>query len=417
MRLSALRLPRLFRGRRFLDRRVVSKTQARTRRENALSLPASAKQSSSVRGPLACFVAEPVIGPATSDLPLPRPTSAPVRVARGRLINVLLLILERRRRIPERVPALGAPGSTKKPLEHRIAHEPRTEHLMFRPSIQRKIVGIAIGLIVLMVVISALSIVMSDTVHLLLDELSGKYIPAYGNLARANIRSLERSIALRQMVIAKMLVPPDEATYAERLRVFEETAPEVEQEAEAAHKLINSIIEDPRTPSDNVALARLDDRIETAIADYRNHLNAENAQLLTQLKAQFCRSQTHACPSGCIKGSVQCQGKRNPRRYARAGLRQRRDCHPQSIANDFGLCHCDDACRNTWIALCDHCERQHYPPGPAAAGKRREVEAGRFDGAIKVTTRDEIGQLSTAFNLETAVSDLLPTENRAFSMA
>jgi adenylate cyclase len=28
----------------------------------------------------------------------------------------------------------------------------------------------------------------------------------------------------------------------------------------------------------------------------------------------------------------------------------------------------------------------------------REVEAGRFDGAIKVTTRDEIGQLSTAFN-------------------
>ena len=103
-----------------------------------------------------------------------------------------------------------------------------------------------------MVVTSVLSIVMSDTVHHLLDELSGKYIPAYGNLARANIRSLERSIALRQMVIAKMLVPPDEAAYAERLREFEETAPEVEQEAEAARKLINSIIEDPSTPSDNV---------------------------------------------------------------------------------------------------------------------------------------------------------------------
>ena len=157
---------------------------------------------------------------------------------------------------------------------------------MFRPSIQRKIVGIAIGLIILMVVTSALSIVMSETVHHLLDELSDKYIPAYGNLSRANIRSLERSIALRQMVIAKMQVPPDEAAYAERLRVFEETAPEVEQEAQAARKLINSIIEDPSTPSDNVALARLDNRIETAIADYRNHLNAENAQLLTQLKAQ-----------------------------------------------------------------------------------------------------------------------------------
>ena len=46
---------------------------------------------------------------------------------------------------------------------------------------------------------------MSDTVHHLLDELSGKYIPAYGNLSRANIRSLERSIALRQMIIAKKI--------------------------------------------------------------------------------------------------------------------------------------------------------------------------------------------------------------------
>ena len=270
---------------------------------------------------------------------------------------------------------------------------------MFRPSIQRKIVGIAIGLIVLMVVTSALSIVMSDTVHLLLDELSGKYIPAYGNLARANIRSLERSIALRQMVIAKMLVPPDEAAYAERLRVFEETAPEVEQEAEAAHKLINSIIEDPRTPSDNVALARLDDRIDTAIADYRNHLNAENAQLLTQLKAQdFAEVRRTLVRADALRDEF------NTKIYAIRGdmLAQVYASAATVIRNQWrtisDLWHCDDACCNTWIALCDHCERRHHPPGPAAAGSTREVEAGRFESAIKVTTRDEIGQLSTAFN-------------------
>src|SRR4029078_818342 len=157
---------------------------------------------------------------------------------------------------------------------------------MFKPSIKRKIVGIAIGLIILMVITSALSIVMADTVRHLLDEVKDKYIPAYGNLSRANIRSLERSLALRQMVIAKMLVPPDEAAYAERLDAFEKKAPEVEQEAHAARKQINSIMEDPATPSDNIALARLDDRIENSIADYRNHLNAEDAQLLKQLNAQ-----------------------------------------------------------------------------------------------------------------------------------
>ena len=157
---------------------------------------------------------------------------------------------------------------------------------MFRPSIKRKIVGIAIGLIVLMVVASVLSMAMAGTVRHLLDELTAKYVPAYGDLARANIRSLEHSLALRQMIIAKMEVPPDETTYADRLRIFNDKGPEVEQEAEAARKLINSIIEDVSTPSDNAALARLDDRIDTAITDYRHHLNVESAQLLEQLKTQ-----------------------------------------------------------------------------------------------------------------------------------
>ena len=75
---------------------------------------------------------------------------------------------------------------------------------MFRTSIRRKIVGIAMGLVVLMVATSILSMVMASKVGHLLDELSNKYILAYGHLARANIRSLERSLALRRMVIMKM---------------------------------------------------------------------------------------------------------------------------------------------------------------------------------------------------------------------
>src|SRR5215469_9191153 len=129
---------------------------------------------------------------------------------------------------------------------------------MLRGSIRNKIVSIAVGLIVLMVITSALSIVMAGTVGHLLDELTNKYIPAYGHLARADIRSVERGLALRQMVIAKMQMPPDEATYADRLKVFEETDVQMDQEAQTARKLINSIIDDKSTPSDNIALARLD---------------------------------------------------------------------------------------------------------------------------------------------------------------
>jgi hypothetical protein len=121
---------------------------------------------------------------------------------------------------------------------------------MFRKSIRQKIVGIAVGLVILMVVTSILSMEMAGKVGHLLDELSNKYIPAYGHLARANIRSLERSLALRRMVIAKMQNPPDDAGYTERLRAYQQTEPEVEQEADAARKLIASIIDDPSTPSD-----------------------------------------------------------------------------------------------------------------------------------------------------------------------
>jgi class 3 adenylate cyclase len=270
---------------------------------------------------------------------------------------------------------------------------------MFRPSIKRKIVGIAIGLIVLMVITSALSIVMADTVRHLLDELDGKYVPAYGDLSKANIRSLERSLAFRQMVIAKMLVPPDETAYAERLRVFEQKAPEVEQEAQAARKLINSIMEDPTTPSDNITLARLDDRIETAIADYRHHLSAEYEQLLPQLKAQdFAEVRRTLARADAFRDefNVKIDEIRNDmlaqvHASASTVMRdQRRTILISGIVTTLaailGLLFA--------IIVSGGITR---PVDQLLAGTR-EVEAGRFEGSIKVTTRDEIGQLTTAFN-------------------
>src|SRR5579872_3255704 len=134
---------------------------------------------------------------------------------------------------------------------------------MFRTSIRQKIVGIAAGLIVLAVVTSMMSIVLAFRVGHLLDELTNRYVPAYGDLARANIRSLERALALRRMVIAKMQDPPDEAAYAANLKVFKDIDPEIDQQAQAARQLVDAIIDDASTPSDNAALGRIDDRIDT----------------------------------------------------------------------------------------------------------------------------------------------------------
>jgi len=270
---------------------------------------------------------------------------------------------------------------------------------MFKPSIKRKIVGIARGLIVLMVITSALSIVMADTVRHLLDELKGKYIPAYGDLSRANIRSLERSLALRQMVIAKMQVPPDEAAYADRLRVFEDKAPEVEQEAHAARKLINSIMEDPSTPSNNIALARLDDRIETSIAGYRNHLNVEDAQLLKQLNAQdFAEVRRTLARADALREEF--NAKINE---IRSDMLAQVYASATTVISNQWRTILISAIVTTLTAILGLLfaiivSGGITRPVQQLLASTREVEAGRYEGAITVTTQDEIGQLTTAFN-------------------
>ena len=156
---------------------------------------------------------------------------------------------------------------------------------MFSQSIRRRIVGIALGLVVLMIGTSILSMIMANRVGHLVDELTNKYVPAYGDLARTNVRSLERALALRQMVIAKMQAPPDDEAFAKRTQIYQTKDAEVTEEAEAARKLIVSIIEDTSTPSDNVALALIDGRIEAAVTDVRRLMNEENNQLISQLEA------------------------------------------------------------------------------------------------------------------------------------
>ena len=74
---------------------------------------------------------------------------------------------------------------------------------MLRPTIRKRILGIAIGLIVLMAITSALSTVMTRKIAHQLDEFSSKYVEAYGHLARMNVRSLEQALALRRMVIVE----------------------------------------------------------------------------------------------------------------------------------------------------------------------------------------------------------------------
>ena len=270
---------------------------------------------------------------------------------------------------------------------------------MFSQSIRRKIVGIALGLVVLMIATSILSTLMANRVGHLLDELTNKYVPAYGDLARTNVRSLERALALRQMVIAKMQTPPDDAAFAQRMQIYRTKDAEVTQEAEAARKLIVSIIEDTSTPSDNVALAHVDGRIEAAVTDVRRFLNEENNRLVSQLEARdFPEVQRSLKRIDVFRDEFnqkidQIRADMLAQVYASAAtvmVDQQRatwiTVMVTAIAAILGLLFAGlvggGITRPVWLLL----------------QGTRDVEAGQLDRSIDVVTRDEIGQLTAAFN-------------------
>jgi len=155
---------------------------------------------------------------------------------------------------------------------------------MIRQSIRRKIMGVAVALIALMAVTSLLSMIFVMRVSHHFAELSNSYIPAYGNLARANIHTLERALALRRMVIEKIRPGSDGASFSALRRNFEAKGEGVERNIQDAHVLIGALIENGSTFGDATKLTRIDDRIDQAV-DARRHLNAEIERLLHRLDA------------------------------------------------------------------------------------------------------------------------------------
>jgi len=270
---------------------------------------------------------------------------------------------------------------------------------MLRPSIKRRIVGIATGMIILAVITSVMSMALASRAGHLLDELTNRYLPAYGDLARVDIRSLERALTLRRMIIAKMQTPPDEASAAAHLKAFEEKGPEIQREAEAARQLIKAIIADPSTPSDDVALTRIDDRIDTAVNDLRHRLDEEIGQLLRQLEGpNFAEvlnglaridslyDQFHQ-KMDLIRvdmlGQVHYSASTVIRNQQRAiWISAIVTAIAAALGFMFAMLVGSGITRPVYQLL----------------EGTREVEAGRFDKSIPVTTRDEIGQLSIAFN-------------------
>ena len=146
---------------------------------------------------------------------------------------------------------------------------------MIRLSIRRKIMGIAVGLIVLMAITAVLTMVLAMQVGTRIEELTSSYIPAYRDLARANVRSLERALSLRRLVIEKIQSSSNDGQYAALRDTFEAQAGLVEREVLGARTLIRGLIEKGPSFGDAAMLGQLESRIDALNSDSRRRLSSK----------------------------------------------------------------------------------------------------------------------------------------------
>jgi class 3 adenylate cyclase len=259
--------------------------------------------------------------------------------------------------------------------------------------------GIAVTLIVVMAVTAVLTMVLVMQVGGRIEELTYRYIPAYGDLARANIRSIERGLLVRRIVIEKLRPSGTDNQYSALRNRYDALGGQIDLEITAARALIHGLIEKGPEFGEIATLGRFETRLDAINDDSRRRLNNENKRLLTLLDAGDTRS---------ISDELDRIDE----------LRDELDQKLEGVRADMLALLRNDA--NQTIA------KQHQvmlisvvltvlaavlglvfamlvsagvtrPVRQLLAGARA-VEAGNLNETLVVTSRDEIGLLTAAFN-------------------
>jgi adenylate cyclase len=260
-----------------------------------------------------------------------------------------------------------------------------------------KIFGIALGLLFLMAAAALLSMRMTRTVDGQLAIIDQNYFPAYVALAQANIRSVEESAFVRRLLLA--IDRRDDAAKLDQLRQQVASAGKTGDELIVdARQYINRQIADPLDFDDNIALARLDDKIE-ALQEERQRYEAVLGKLLTAAEAgdkPLASQLLGELDDWRDDFDRKIDAARNEmRRLASAAIVGTRDYQRRVVAIGVALLALAAALGLAFAAL--------VTLGLVRPVRRlllgtAAVEQGALDTVVPITSSDEIGSLTQSFN-------------------
>ena len=261
-----------------------------------------------------------------------------------------------------------------------------------------KIFGIAVGLLILMAAAALLSMRMTRTVDGQLGIIDQNYFPAYVALAQADIRSVEESALVRRLLLA-IAEPGDNAAKRADLGQRVASAGKTSDERIAdARQYINRQIADPLDFDDNIALARLDDKIE-ALQEERQRYESVLGKLLTAaeagdkpLTAELLGELDDWRDDFDHKMDT---ARSEMRRLASAAIVGTRAYQQRVVAIGIALLAIAAA---LGITLAAAVTRGLVRPVRRLVLGTSAVERGALDTIIPITSRDEIGSLTRSFN-------------------
>ncbi|MHB2170113.1 adenylate/guanylate cyclase domain-containing protein [Alsobacter sp. R-9] len=266
-----------------------------------------------------------------------------------------------------------------------------------QPSVGNAIFALAAILIALMAIVAAINTTMSRRVGDLIGTINRTYVPVYGMLARSHIRSLEQSLSLRQAAIE--VLNGDAGGLDTHLSDEEDAGRKAEQELAAARRTIEAQVGDGQGVEDRVLLGRLDARIEEALKA-RESYAAERAAFLSALR----RSDATAIRSGLVRLDA-LRDSQNERleEIRRESLSFASEAVTQTQESGRNVI------RLTWLTLgfavalgllmAFLVTRRVVGAIRRLLHATEAVEQGRYDADLPVTSGDEIGRLTRAFNL------------------
>ena len=149
-------------------------------------------------------------------------------------------------------------------------------------SIGFKIFSVVLLIVIVMVGVSIVNVKLESRVGQALDRVSNYYLVAYGSLARANLRSVEQALNVRGLVIASLMIKSEDARKITEEQITTK-GKQFWEETALFHKMIDLELKEKYPLVDVTLLARLDEKVKS-IEESQRHFESELARLKEELK-------------------------------------------------------------------------------------------------------------------------------------